>query len=419
MEVDMKTILLAAKALNDIKQAKLTFADFSNQLRAKEYEQLSSQDKRQVRTFVSCALHKDEIAKFTLLQHGLDGLDPLNRSIVTVFLCNRYFLHISETKEEELVEAITGDNDKEVVKNSDLVFGKVKSLFPEQLDFKTPFALSLRYNFPMNFIDRLIEDLGYNKTQRFLDKYSNVYQIHGRINLNKTTAESFYSENKDFMAINLKDAFVFTGQDSIKSLQSYKDCLFYTMPLSDLAISDQLVQLGFKTALILEQEKTSMLIDLAKQNIEALLHVVVSDKHRYHVVSSVTKMFELNNVKVATNDRSELLDAYDLVYVTPSSSNLEQIKARPDFFITFDLTKDNATNVMTQLNIGKTKVSPGGYLVLKVGSLLKKETSDITAQFLKDNPDFSLLSDRQYMPYHKEQTIAYYALFRKNPINEN
>ena len=162
-----------------------------------------------------------------------------------------------------------------------------------------------------------------------------------------------------------------------------------------------------------------MLIDLAKQNIEALLHVVVSDKHRYHVVSSVTKMFELNNVKVATNDRSELLDAYDLVYVTPSSSNLEQIKARPDFFITFDLNKDNATNVMTQLNAGKAKVGLGGYLVLKVGSLLKKETSDITAQFLKENPDFSLLSDRQYMPYHKEQTIAYYALFRKNPINEN
>ena len=42
-----------------------------------------------------------------------------------------------------------------------------------------------------------------------------------------------------------------------------------------------------------------------------------------------------------------------------------------------------------------------------------------TAAAAKENPDFSLLSDRQYMPYHKEQTIAYYALFRKNPINEN
>lgn len=415
----METILLAAKALNDIRLAKLTFADFSNQLRGKEYQTLDGQAKREVRTFVSCALHKQEIARFTLLQHGLDELEPLNQSIVIVFLCNRYFLKIVNVELETLLGWIENESDRELVAAAEIIAGTVKSLFPAQLDFKTPFALSLRYNFPIGFIERLIEDLGFNKTQRFLDKYSNVYQIHGRINPSLTTAETFLAANAEFKQVGIKDAFVYDGKASIKSLESYRKCLFYTMPITDLIVSDQLLAFNPTTALTIEKEKTSMLIDFAKQKPELKIDMLVADKHRFHVVSSVIKMFELTKVTAATRERVELLPAYDLVYLTPTSSNLEQIKARPDFFIGFNLDLDYATPIYQQLDEAKKYVSPNGHLALKVGTLLKKETTEVAARFINENPDFILEYERQYMPYHKEQTIAYYAIFRKKNPDEN
>ncbi len=409
----MKTILLAAKALNDIKHGAISFADFSKQLRGKEYIDLDYQAKRQVRTFVSCALHKNEVTRFTLVQHGLDELQPLNQSIVTVFLCNLYFLKILQVEKEDLLTLIENEVDKEKISSSELIEGTVKSLFPEQLDFRTSFALSLRYNFPLDFVERLIEDLGFNKAQRFLDKFSNVYQIHGRINLNKITDEKFFLENKDFKQIALMNAFVYEGKQSIKTLQTYKDCVFYTMPITDLVISEQLLAFNPTKVLIKEEEKTSMVIDLAKLNPELKIEVEVNDKHRYHVVNSVIKMFELTNVTAATSDRAEHPSDFDLVYVTPSSSNLEQIKARPDFFINFDMTIDHQQKILSLLDEYQKRVTNNGLLVIKVGSLLRNETVDVTQTFIANHPDFVLEYERQYMPYHKEQTIAYYAIFRK------
>lgn len=409
----MKTILLAAKALNDIKHGAISFADFSNQLRGKKYIDLDYQAKRQVRTFVSCALHKNEVTRFTLVQHGLDELQPLNQSIVTVFLCNLYFLKILQVEKEDLLTLIENEVDKEKISSSELIEGTVKSLFPEQLDFRTSFALSLRYNFPLDFVERLIEDLGFNKAQRFLDKFSNVYQIHGRINLNKITDEKFFLENKDFKQIALMNAFVYEGKQSIKTLQTYKDCVFYTMPITDLVISEQLLAFNPTKVLIKEEEKTSMVIDLAKLNPELKIEVEVNDKHRYHVVNSVIKMFELTNVTAATSDRAEQPSDFDLVYVTPSSSNLEQIKARPDFFINFDMTIDHQQKILSLLDEYQKRVTNNGLLVIKVGSLLRNETVDVTQTFIANHPDFVLEYERQYMPYHKEQTIAYYAIFRK------
>lgn len=409
----MKTILLAAKALNDIKHGAISFANFSNQLRGKKYIDLDYQAKRQVRTFVSCALHKNEVTRFTLVQHGLDELQPLNQSIVTVFLCNLYFLKILQVEKEDLLTLIENEVDKEKISSSELIEGTVKSLFPEQLDFRTSFALSLRYNFPLDFVERLIEDLGFNKAQRFLDKFSNVYQIHGRINLNKITDEKFFLENKDFKQIALMNAFVYEGKQSIKTLQTYKDCVFYTMPITDLVISEQLLAFNPTKVLIKEEEKTSMVIDLAKLNPELKIEVEVNDKHRYHVVNSVIKMFELTNVTAATSDRAEQPSAFDLVYVTPSSSNLEQIKARPDFFINFDMTIDHQQKILSLLDEYQKRVTNNGLLVIKVGSLLRNETVDVTQTFIANHPDFVLEYERQYMPYHKEQTIAYYAIFRK------
>jgi hypothetical protein len=102
------------------------------------------------------------------------------------------------------------------------------------------------------------------------------------------------------------------------------------------------------------------------------------------------------------------------VYVTPTSSNLDQIKARPDFFIDFDLDKDYSEGILELLHKYQTKVNPNGVLVVKIGSLLKKETTEISQKFVEAHPDYTLEFERQYMPYHKERTIAYYAIFRKN-----
>ena len=104
---------------------------------------------------------------------------------------------------------------------------------------------------------------------------------------------------------------------------------------------------------------------------------------------------------------------FDLVYLTPTSSNLEQIKAKPDFFVDFDLEGDYRTPIYRQLNLAKDKVAPGGHLIIKIGTMLKDETSELAARFIKENEQFSLEYERQYMPYHKEKTIAYYAIFRK------
>ena len=63
-------------------------------------------------------------------------------------------------------------------------------------------------------------------------------------------------------------------------------------------------------------------------------------------------------------------------------------------------------------------MSNWGRLLVKVGTLLRKETVELAQKFIAENDDYTLEYERQYMPYHKEQTIAYYAIFRKKNTDE-
>lgn len=130
------------------------------------------------------------------------------------------------------------------------------------------------------------------------------------------------------------------------------------------------------------------------------------------------------------NERKEGLDIYEstesgicahlsekqnLLIFMPKSSNLELLRRTPEYGILFDTNQLDSiiSNELEELCDITQYVEEGGYLAYCVPTFNIKETMIITKEFLEKHKEFQLENDKIYFPYEKENSVFYYALFKR------
>lgn len=104
----------------------------------------------------------------------------------------------------------------------------------------------------------------------------------------------------------------------------------------------------------------------------------------------------------------------DFVLVYPRSSSFNRIRLYPDYVLHFkkeELDEIIKTQKESLKNLSDF-VEDNGVLIYFVDTLNKKETKQIVDEFLKENPDFTLVEEKQCFPFENSDVISYYAVFK-------
>ena len=104
----------------------------------------------------------------------------------------------------------------------------------------------------------------------------------------------------------------------------------------------------------------------------------------------------------------------------PANTNFDELRRSPDYFnrIKQDALDGFIANQKLALHDASEFVEDGGELVYVVTTMNKKETVQIADDFIKNHPDFTLVEQKQFLPFDKYDSTYYFAIFRKGTAND-
>lgn len=122
--------------------------------------------------------------------------------------------------------------------------------------------------------------------------------------------------------------------------------------------------------------------------------------HKIKLIEGYAKKMGANNVTALQNDATRLnenfIDAFDKVLLDAPCSGYGVLQSRPDVKV-FRKKSDVAVLAEMQrkmLQIAKNYVKKGGLLVYSTCTVFEEENSQNVADFLKNNPEFTLCADK-------------------------
>ena len=125
--------------------------------------------------------------------------------------------------------------------------------------------------------------------------------------------------------------------------------------------------------------------------------------HRVELIESYKRRLGVENVKTlvhdATKENKAFIDKFDKVLCDVPCSGIGVANKKPDIYLnmTNESIKDLPNIQYKILNTAKLYVKKGGVLVYSTCTTLPQENKDIIDKFLKENNDFEIVSQKQYL----------------------
>lgn len=170
------------------------------------------------------------------------------------------------------------------------------------------------------------------------------------------------------------------------------------------------------------EERASLYPVLADRYIKNNKLVLLTDNKKSNVdlFTKVGGKVENANFELYESTRGEIIahipeNSQDLFVFMPKSTNMEQLRRLPEYGIIFDENSMDEIfkNEKEGLIDAKHYVKKDGYLAYAVATLNLKETLLVAQTFVANNRDFILEKEKIFFPNEKENSVFYFALFRK------
>ncbi len=242
-----------------------------------------------------------------------------------------------------------------------------------------------------------------------------IPKVYGRINPLKCTKEELL---KDEHFSFLDDIFFMNDQPIQKTEAFQQGKVLIQNPSSfepvnaldlkdDMRVLDTCASPGTKT-----------------QMISSLMHntgeVIACDlyEQRCHLIDALIERCGNTNVKTMANDATKESfeqESFDRILCDVPCSGLGDLTHKPE--IKWHLKPENIDEIIQiQKNIlstSSTYLKKGGILVYSTCTLNKKENSMQIQNFLKQNPDFQLLTEKTIFPFEENRDGFYFAKLEK------
>ena len=169
-------------------------------------------------------------------------------------------------------------------------------------------------------------------------------------------------------------------------------------------------------------------------NLLLQLMAILGKKYRSKVIAGSLESYyqakkDIENYKLTSIDLYEakhnliitcVSEKVHTFFVTPKNSNFVEFRKTPDYFnrVNQDELDEMIANQKEALNNAAKFVEQSGLLIYMVPTMDKKETVQIVDNFLKENKSYSLVEQKQFLPFDKYDSSLFIAIFR-NEANDD
>ena len=261
--------------------------------------------------------------------------------------------------------------------------------------------LSVRYSHPLWLVKRLMNLLGAEETEAFLQQNNEIVPTTIQVNPLKTTAEELAAElTQSGVSVEkhpwLSGCFEVSGTGDLENLPAFTEGRFMVQdaaarlvaniaqPAEDAKVLDMCAAPGGKSF--------ALAFDMGDKG-----QIVSCDvhPHKLKLLESGAQRLGINNLRAVLADGTEHHAAWeqatDLVVADVPCSGLGIIRKKPD--IRYKKPEELAKLPVLQMKIlenAATYVRPGGTLIYSTCTILPEENEGVTEAFLANHIDFTL-----------------------------
>ncbi len=413
----MKEFILANEVLNYVVNDDITFKKalkkvFPNGSEDRKY--LSS-----VSSLVGCEL-RHHLLFTRLVDNTHIELSNEEKGFLYLAFANIFFL--KRFKKEDVVSFLKGalkdkyNEDVEKIISFEGNIGDLLNIDRTSLDY-----ISIRFNTPTWLIKMWNKHYGKSVTFKVLKANSLPLKNEYRYDENSDVTLS-----EDFVKTDIENIYNFVGKNNPRKLDIYeKNIIFPMKGIYKKILDDNIDELSDEYCLYSGNEDALIKDLYIRSKGEKGINVVVPDISKRAEMLRFIRINKIKNINMFMGNeeiafRTGISHKQDMIIVNPLSSSFDKIRQYPDYLIHFK--KDDLdgliNNELHLLNNLSLFVSDEGLLVYMVDTMNKKETVGTVTNFLKEHPDFELISDKQYFPFEKENATLYLAIIRKKSNND-
>lgn len=277
----------------------------------------------------------------------------------------------------------------------------------------------LLYNLPPGLIKMWRKNINPRIFMPLLRKVNNDALPQVKLNIKDGKLENILTKPYAYKKGPVTNTFTYTGID----LENDAAFLNNEIYLHNFALEQALKYLPLKKGdecLIIDENRSNSVVDLSLTFSKQLkIDLALPSLQDELYFEQIDKYYDLSNVFLYKADHNLLItfirSKKDAVIIFPKSSSFDKIRTEADFFVHFDMSKLDQiiAHQEATLNEAASHVIKGGHLLYLVDTFSNKESHALISEFLESNPNFTLVKEKQFLPFDKYDTIFYYALLKR------
>lgn len=374
-------------------------------------------EKSNVAALVGCELRHHFI--FDNLINRFFGDIEFEKTVYLRFaLANGLFLR--RFPEQEIVDLACSEFDKETIYTLYNFVKSTNEIIPNELDKSSPEFLSLRYNTPIWIIRMWQKQYGKGVVFKTLKVNYRPSVPSIRVNENKINIDEFLAKHLDFVKAPVDNMIIYQGRGTVKKLHEFDNGDLFFMKMATKSILDSLDLDALKGIAIYTEVPNNIYLDLLTRfNEECKVDLVINNTGCYYETKKTLEKIGKHRMFIYEAEYTSLLTCLSKKVHTmicmPKSSTLDLLRSTPDYFLRIkqEALDGIIANESACLLECSKYVENGGELVYMVPTLSRKESNNVIAKFLVDNPEFELIEEKQFFPFEVYDSCLYSARLKK------
>lgn len=360
-----------------------------------------------------------------LLNRKIEKLDDKTKYALMIYLTNYLFvkkIDLEELKADLKCLLIENNVDFDVSSLDDVT---LTTLINPEINNKSNEFLSLRFNTPLWLVKMWKKHYGDNLTYRILKGLNNKETTFVLINSHVLNKEEFLAKYNDFVPFDDSDLLIYTGKEPFKKTSAYlnNDAFLFKsaenniFPLLDLDETRGIAIYG-------GSYNTFHLAAMSTLSHLCKLEIIVPKTSAYFEYKKDLEKYDLKHVSLYEVEPCSVVSCISkkihTFIVYPRCSSFALLRQSPDFFLRCDKEKMDQyieESRSTLLECSKL-VEEDGQLLFVLPTISKKESHQVVVDFLKENNQFTLVEEKQYLPIDKFDSCLYFALLKRISLDD-
>lgn len=347
-----------------------------------------------------------------------------NKLAIYLCLANIYFLKKYTVPEcRTYLSYILNKNDMDKIEPLLVFTGSPIDLIPANIERQSDLFTSIRFNIPLWLLKMWQKHYGRGVSFKLLKRLNKPSEQYCRINTNLTNKSELLVTKKDLFGDTDNLHLVkYISRLPIKRIDAINEFKIFPIKYALKNIFDNLNIDSYRRILLYSANDQGAIFEMFMHSFNREVNICVPDINLFPNVIHQIRANELYRpINFFAPTELGFLHAHisslqDLVICYPSSSRFENAKKQPEYLINFDrfTLTDIINNEVNALSDMAKACSEDGTLVYIVDTLNRKESKGIISSFLSSHPEFTLINEKQYLPFDEYDTMMFYAVFKRS-----